>query len=160
MAFVVLIGAAGVGKSTIADAVGSDEPDVQIAHFAALGTPSDEAAGDPEMLDAWRKATMVEWIRRLAPAVAAGTPVLLEGDIRFDHLEDAAADAGGVAYIPVLIDCDDGVRRDRAERGEITDDDVAARLRDAAAERGCRVIDTTMRGVNACMDEVIRLVRR
>ncbi len=156
MAFVVLIGAAGVGKTTIADAVASDEPDVQVARFNALGAPPDDDGASDE----WRRATTLEWMRRLAPAAASGTPVILEGRMDLAHLEDAAAEAGGVAYTPVLIDCDDDVRRDRAEGREITDDDAAAGLRDDAAERGARVIDTTMRGVNACMDEVIRLVRR
>lgn len=156
MAFVVLIGAAGVGKTTIADAVAADEPDVQVARFDALGAPPDDAAEREE----WRRATSREWMRRLGPAAASGTPVVLEGRMEFADLEEAAAEAGGVAYTPILIDCDDDVRRDRAVGVEITDDDVAARLRDDAAERGARVIDTTMRGVNACMDEVIRLVRR
>ncbi len=154
MAFVVLIGASGVGKTTIADAVAADEPDVQVAHLDLLTGPSDE------MTDEGRRTATAEWMRRLGPAAAGGTPVLLEGRLRFDELEDAAAGIGGVAYEAVLIDCDDDVRRDRADGQGIADDDLAARLRDEAAERGCRVIDTTLRGVNACMDEVIRLVRR
>lgn len=156
MAFVVLIGACGVGKSTIANAVAGDEPDVQVARFEASGTPPE----DPAALVAWRRTTTLEWLRRLAPAAAAGTPVILEGRVGFADLEDAAAELGGVTYTPVLIDCDDDVRRDRSPGRDIADDDVAAGLRDDAAERGARVIDTTMRGVNACMDEVIRLVRR
>lgn len=154
MAFVVLIGASGAGKTTIADAVAADEPDVQIAHFDLLTGPSDGVT------DEERRAATAEWMRRLAPAAAGGTPVLLEGRLRLDELEDAAAGIGGVVYEAVLIDCDDDVRRDRSDGREITDDDTAARLRDEAAERGCRVIDTTLRGIHACMDEVIRLVRR
>lgn len=158
MAFVVLIGASGVGKTTIADAVAADEPDVQVARFDAMGGPPEDA--DESALAEWRHTTTAEWMRRLASPAEAGTPIILEGDARFEDLEAAAAEAGGVVFTPILIDCDDDVRRDRADGREITDDALAVSLRDTAAERGCRVIDTTMRGVNACMDEVIRLVRR
>ncbi len=166
MTLVVLFGASGAGKTTIAEAIAADEPDVQVAYFDRIGVPSpDEMVRDHGSEDEWQRMATAEWLRRLAPAVAAGAPVLLEGRTRPSYLDEAAVAAGGIAVTPVLIDCDDDTRLARLAdlgrpmapaRGTPGADD----LRGEAAERALRVIDTSMRGVASCADEVIRLLRR
>jgi len=167
VALVVLIGAPGAGKATIARAVVDDDPGVQVAHLDLIGVPSrDEMEREHGSVDGWRRWATAEWMRRLAPVALRGEPVLLEGETRVELLDEAGAAAGGVAYTAVLIDCDDEVRVARLEEdGRVVsgEGDPAADadgLREDAAERGTRVIDTTMRGVASCADEVIRLVRR
>lgn len=165
MAFVPLIGAPGAGASTIARAVVDDEPDVQVASFDLIGVPSeDEMVRDHGSPDEWRRWATGEWMRRLAPAVERGESVILEGTMQVAHVEDAARSVG-VRVTVVIVDCEDDVRAARlAEDGrsdlEHDANALAERLRDDAAERGTRVIDTSMRGVASCADEVIRLVRR
>ncbi len=166
MALVVLIGPAGAGKTTIGRSVMDDEPDVQVAHLDLIGVPSpDEMERDHGGLEGWRRWAVAEWMRRLLPVVQRGEPAVLEGEATFDDVEEAAA-AVGVACTVVLVDCDDDVRDVRLEedgRAELASAEERGRaqtLRDDAAGRGARVIDTSMRGVASCMDEVIRLVRR
>lgn len=167
MTLVVLFGASGAGKTAIAQAIAAEEPDVQVAFFDRIGVPSpDEMVRDHGSPDGWQRWATGEWLRRLAPAVAGGAAVLLEGQTRPSFLDEAAADTGTLAVTAVLIDCDDDTRTARlADRGqpELADERMACWaefLRGEAAERALRVIDTSMRGVASCADEVIRLLRR
>ncbi len=100
--------------------------------------------------EAWQRATTIEWMLRLAREVEAGAPVLFEGQTRFSFLAEGAAAAGSLAYLPILVDCDDDERSRRLrferEQPELAGEEMmnwARHLRREARRGGHQVLDTT-----------------
>lgn len=115
MSFVVLIGAPGSGKTTIARAIEQRLAGaVDVFYFDRIGIPSEERMieewGSGE---AWQHAQTIDWMVRLAPLGAAGRPLLFEGQTRLEFLHEGAQAAGGSAFTPILLDCEDEIRSRR-----------------------------------------------
>jgi hypothetical protein len=152
MSLLVLVGASGSGKTTIARAIAA-RPDVaaKVFHFDSVGVPSlEEMARLHGSGEAWQRAKTIDWMLKLAREVEAGSPVLFEGQTRFSFLAEGAAAAGGLAYVPILVDCDDDTRcrRLRFERKqpELVSEEImhwARYLRRKAREGGHQILDTT-----------------
>jgi len=151
MTLVVLVGAAGSGKTTIARAVAARSAGVaKVFHFDSVGVPSpEEMARRYGSGDAWQRAKTNEWMLRLAQEADTGVPILFEGQIRFSFLADGATAAGGLEYVPILVDCDDDTRcrRLRIERKqpELASEEMlnwARYLRRQALERGHQILNT------------------
>lgn len=151
MVLLVLTGASGSGKTAIARTVAARLPQVEVYCFDTIGVPPVEAMiaehGSPEGWQAW--ATGV-WMARLA-ALAASRPFLLfEGQTRLAFL---AAAANGLAYTPILVDCDDETRRRRLlGRGQpqLADDNMmgwALWLRNEARAANAEIFDTSRLGL-------------
>jgi hypothetical protein len=151
MPLVVLIGASGSGKTTIARAIEERAAGtLDVFFFDRIGVPSPEAMiaayGSGA---AWQRAKTIEWMIKLAPAAAAERKVLFEGQTRLSFLAEGAAAAGGVGYRPILVDCDEAARAKRlTERGqpELADGDMnnwARYLRAEAKAAGCDTLDTS-----------------
>lgn len=152
MAFVILIGASGSGKTSIARAVASQCSDgVQVFHFDHIGVPSaGQMIAEYGSGEAWQRAKTREWMAKLASIVAGASSVLLEGQTRPSFLAEAAAAAGDIQYTPILVDCDDRTRARRLshdrQQPELATEDMmnwARYLRREAQARGHDILDTS-----------------
>lgn len=113
MRLVVLVGASGVGKTTVAGVL-SERPmwRGRTHFFDSIGVPSTEEMeteyGGPE---GWQEWATHQWVDRLAEA--EGSPQLLEGQTRPTFVISAAAQHADLETRVVLLDCSSEVRRRR-----------------------------------------------
>jgi RNase adaptor protein for sRNA GlmZ degradation len=150
MTLVVLTGASGSGKTTIAAAIEAAFSDVvDVYYFDRIGVPSLEPMiadhGSPE---AWQRAMVFAWWQRLAVASASGRNILFEGQMRLSFLAEAAA--GSLGHTVLLVDCDDATRakrlcvdRRQPELAGLETMTWADYLRREAASFGCDTVDTS-----------------
>jgi chloramphenicol 3-O-phosphotransferase len=163
MRLVILTGASGSGKTTIADAIKAGRPDLaEVLHFDAIGVPSSEAMidgwGSPEV---WQRATTLEWMTRIAAMTPRKRAVLFEGQMRLAFLREGLAASGVTDFHIVLVDCDDATRARRlaTSRGQpaLANPQMmnwAAYLRREAAQFGCEALDTSQLSLEACVEHV------
>jgi len=115
MQLVVLIGASGSGKTTIARAIEerySDE--IEVLYFDRIGVPPPERMiAEYGSGEEWQRAKTIEWMAKLAPLCRSGRRLLFEGQTRLSFLAEGAEAAGDPAYLPILVDCDDKTRSTR-----------------------------------------------
>ena len=164
MGLVILIGASGAGKTTIAEAFESSFPgEAEILFFDRIGVPpAAEMIARHGSGEAWQRAMTIAWLARIAPLVKAGRNVLFEGQTRASFVAEAAATAGAEDDTLLLIDCDDSTRRDRLRTArrqpELDNPDMQAWarfLRERAVEDGTVILDTSAMKV----DEAVAFVR-
>jgi len=168
MSLIILIGASGSGKTTIARAVaGRGRPDLDVFYFDNIGVPSpDQMIADYGSGENWQRAKTVEWMAALAPVNRAGRKVIFEGQTRLSFLAEGAAAAYPCPYHPILIDCDNETRSQRlAARGqpELANPDMrnwAVFLRQDARDKGCEILDTSQRPLEDCVGHVLALSQR
>lgn len=150
MALVILTGASGSGKTTIARAI-AERFDVDVFFFDQIGVPSaEQMIAEFGSGENWQRAKTLEWMGKLAQATKMGRKVVFEGQTRLAFLAEGAAAVGGMSYLPLLVDCDDATRskRLRIERGqpELANEDMmnwAGYLRGEARDYGGEVMDTS-----------------
>jgi hypothetical protein len=150
---VILIGASGSGKTTIARAIRHRyAEEVEVLYFDQIGVPPVEemvaAYGSGE---AWQRAKTLDWMAKLAQLAKSGRRLLFEGQTRLSFLEEGASAASDLAYFPILVDCDDETRSKRLaierKQPELADEDMmnwARYLRSEAKGRGCEILNTTL----------------
>ena len=163
MQLVILTGASGSGKTSIADAIEAGRPDlVDVLHFDRIGVPSSEAMIDGwGSTEAWQRAMTLEWMMRIAAMAPRKRPVLFEGQMRLAFLREGLSAAGVTNFHIILVDCDDATRARRllASRGqpELANPRMmnwAAYLRREAAQFGCEALDTSQVSLEACVERV------
>jgi len=168
MQFVVLIGASGSGKTTIARAIAQRcAGDVDVFHFDGIGVPAaEQMVAEYGSGEAWQRAKTIEWMAKLAPLSRSGRGVLFEGQTRLSFLAEGAEAAGGPAYLPILVDCDDEARSRRLslerEQPELANEDMASwarYLRREAKARGCEILDTSALSLDQCIFHVMARLR-
>lgn len=151
MAALILTGASGSGKTTIAKAIQQHDGNaMQVYFFDSVGVPSTE-----EMIagwgsgDGWQKAITHHWLRQMALADSS-TPVLLEGQMRIAFILEALQAHPVPGLRIVLVDCDDATRRRRLsenrQQPELANDDMmnwAAYLRREARAEAVSILDTS-----------------
>jgi energy-coupling factor transporter ATP-binding protein EcfA2 len=161
---VVLIGASGAGKTTIARAVaGRRDVAAKVFHFDSIGIPPvEDMVRECGSGEAWQRARTLDWMARLAGEAQARARVLFEGQTRFSFLAEGAAAAGGLAYQAMLVDCDDATRarRLRLERNQpdLADDtmmDWARYLRREAVRGGHPILDTSALSLAESVERVL-----
>ncbi|MGH8141422.1 MAG: AAA family ATPase [Steroidobacteraceae bacterium] len=164
MKFVVLIGASGAGKTTIAGAIAQRcADDVEVFHFDRIGIPSAERmVAEHGSADGWQRAKTIEWMAKLVPLSRSGRRLLFEGQTRLSFLAEAAEAAGGPAYLPILVDCDDETRSRRLalerQQPELANETMlnwARYLRREARRSGCEILDTSTLSVEQCVIHVM-----
>jgi pimeloyl-ACP methyl ester carboxylesterase len=164
LALVVLSGASGSGKTAIAATIAHRYPSqVDVFHFDSIGVPPlERMIAEHGSGEAWQRAMTFKWMARLAPSIAAGRSVLLEGQMRLSFAIDAASAAGIDEMALILVDCDDETRRLRLtnDRGQpdLANDrmmDWARYLRVEALTGGFDVLDTTDLTVEQSADFVM-----
>lgn len=78
MQFVVLIGASGSGKTTIARAIAQRYvDDVEVFHFDWIGVPAAwQMIKEYGSCEGWQRAKIIEWMAKLAPLSRSGHRLL------------------------------------------------------------------------------------
>lgn len=164
MPLVVLIGASGAGKTTIARAIEDRfTGSVDVFFFDRIGVPSPEQRiAEYGSGEGWQRAKTVEWMAKLAQVIKTGRKVVFEGQTRLAFLADGAAAAGGFTYLPILVDCDDKTRSKRltVERGqpELANQDMmnwARYLRSEAKDKGHEILDTSLLSLDEAVSYVM-----
>jgi dephospho-CoA kinase len=154
MKLIVLTGASGSGKTTIARSVAAHKPaaaPVVVLHFDSIGVPSPEQVvreyGSPE---AWQEQKTFEWFQTIRDRYADRAAVLFEGQMRIAFVQ-AAVERAEIEHAEIiLVDCDDETRLRRL-RGERAQPDLAtermiswaAFLREEAMTTGTPILETT-----------------
>jgi len=162
VSLIVLTGASGSGKTAIAKAIAARfAGEIDVHHFDDIGVPPlfqmTAEYGSPA---GWQRAMTFKWLESLAEAQRAGRNQLLEGQMRLAFLEEAAA-AAGIAYLPLLADCDDETRTHRLaierRQPELANAEMmiwASFLRREAVAKKCAILDTS----RLLLDESVRAV--
>jgi RNase adaptor protein for sRNA GlmZ degradation len=163
MAFVILTGASGSGKTAIAQAVYSRYGErVMVYHFDDAGVPPPEQMiarfGSGET---WQRTMTHEWMQSIAATRRVGRRVLLEGQFRLSFAVKAAAAAGLTDYLLILVDCDDATRTKRllSERHQhslVTPEMMnwARYLRGEATQLRCTILNTAHLSLDDCAQQV------
>ena len=163
MPLVVLIGASGSGKTTIAHAIEHRHADsVEVFYFDRVGVPSTEQMiADYGSGEEWQRVKTVEWMVKLGQLGKPGSKLLFEGQTRLSSLAEGAAAAGGLVYRPILLDCDDETRSRRLslerKQPELANETMmswARYLRREANQRGCEILDTSTLSLEQCVSYV------
>jgi len=160
---VVLTGASGGGKTTLARAVENLHSDeCAVFCFDSIGVPSPEMMQSfgPEYQPggAWQRAMTFQWIERIAENLRSGESVLFEGQVRIAFIREALAESGLSRARIILVDCDDATRRARLchDRGqpELATADMmnwSRYLRDEAIQFRCPILDTGKLPLSDCV---------
>ena len=164
MQFVVLIGASGSGKTTIARAIEQRYADeIEVFYFDRIGVPSAKRMiteyGSGEE---WQRAKTIQWMAKLATLSRSGRRLLFEGQTRLSFLAEGAEAAGSPAYLPILVDCDDETRSTRLslerKQPELANENMmnwAHYLRREARRCGCEILDTSILSLEQCISHVM-----
>ena len=151
---VVLTGASGSGKTTIALEIERTHPDYDVFRFDTIGVPSADVIAafgtEHQPGGAWQRAMTLQWFERIAPVVASGRPVLFEGQMRIAFIKEALSLQNMPNVHVILVDCDDSTRdarliRDRRQP-ELANDSMkgwSRYLHTEAVEEGIEVLDTS-----------------
>lgn len=118
MGLVILTGASGSGKTTIAERIEQqDAGRARVFRFDSIGVPSPEerlarwgAGSGPGR--GWQRANTIEWLTRIAREPGC-LPVLFEGQMRLSFIAEGLATAGIAEARIVLVHCDDATRAQR-----------------------------------------------
>jgi hypothetical protein len=111
MALVILTGASGSGKTTIAERIEQQRADLaRVFRFDSIGVPSpEERIAGWGSGGGWQRATTIDWLLRIAKQRDA-LPILFEGQMRLSFIKEGLANAGiGEARV-VFVHCDDATR--------------------------------------------------
>ena len=162
---VFLVGASGVGKTTIADVLAvRSRWTGHTYHFDDIGVPPpEEMVAQHGSGEAWQEWATHQWVQRLA---ATGAHLqLLEGQTRPSFILRAAEKHSELDSFIILLDCTPEVRSWRLTRGrnrpELANDRMdrwAVYLRGQADALGLAVIDTSEGDPESLADEVERAI--
>jgi RNase adaptor protein for sRNA GlmZ degradation len=166
---VVLTGASGAGKTTIAQRIEAMRlPNHVTLHFDSIGIPSpDEMRNrygiDPQPGGGWQRAMTQEWMKRIRPIVDLGNSVLFEGQMRISFIIAALAGTPMDRVRVFLVDCDDRTRIDRLSvnrmQPELAGPDMlnwARYLRSEAEVTGIEILDTSYLSVRDSVEIVLQ----
>ncbi len=153
---VVLTGASGCGKTTIALEVERQYPEYDVFRFDTIGVPPAEvmeAFGEGHQPGgAWQRAMTLEWFERIAPLVNRGRHVLFEGQMRLAFILEALS-INHVPYVGIiLLEGSDSTRDHRLiyhrQQPELANDSMrgwSCYLHNEAVEAGIEILDTSER---------------
>lgn len=151
---VILTGASGSGKTSIARAIEETHPEIAVFRFDTIGVPSAEVIATygigHQPGGAWLRAMTFEWFDRIAPIISSGQPVLFEGQMRIAFVQEAL-DLHRIKHARVIcVECDDRTRRVRLthdrQQPDLANESMmgwARYLHQEAVEAGYEVLDTT-----------------
>ena len=164
MSLLILTGASGSGKTTVAQEFAKHHPNLaDVYFFDSIGVPPpDQMVREFGSGEEWQRVKTMEWFGDLRSRMSS-KPILFEGQMRLAFIHDAAKAAGITDYKAMLIDCDDKICRDRLtiERGQpdLASDEMmswASYLREEARLRGDTIVDTS----DATISKTVELVRQ
>jgi len=166
--FVVLTGASGAGKTTIARSIEKlGLPNCEVHFFDSIGVPSVEQmrreyGPEHEPGGAWQRAMTLDWVRRIRAILQCGTSVLFEGQMRIAFMKEALAENEISGAHIILVDCDDTTRAERLHvhraQPDLANVDMmnwARYLREEARAADIRVFDAGRLSVAECVGAVV-----
>jgi RNase adaptor protein for sRNA GlmZ degradation len=165
MGLVVLTGASGAGKTTIAEAFAGRYPSLaEVHYFDRIGVPSIEDMtaqyGSPEE---WQRIKTIEWFHNLAVKLRGRPNILFDGQTRSEFVRQGQKEAGIDDVRIVLVDCDDATRIHRLTHDRHQPELANERmlnwgrfLRNEAEREGEMILDTSRLSV----DEAVERLRR
>src|ERR1700733_15023387 len=106
---VILIGASGAGKTTLAQGVEKADFSGETLFFDSIGVPSAEVMASfgvgYQPGGAWQRAMTFHWMERIATIHATGRSILFEGQMRIAFVQEALEAEGIHDARIVLVDC-------------------------------------------------------
>ena len=163
--FVILTGASGVGKTTIAQAIEESHPGIAVYQGDRIGLPTDEILAGYGHTDEpggpAQRGFALYWIGVIADKLKTGTPVLLETQCRIAFLHEALSLHSISNARTILVECSDLSRETRLHgRGhpELANDKMSGwsrYLHREAEEFGHEILDTTDVPVEAITSHVL-----
>jgi adenylate kinase family enzyme len=164
--FVVLTGASGGGKTSIARAVETTHPEFTVLRFDTIGVPSADVIAafgtGHQPGGAWQRAMTLQWFERIAPILKAGGSVLFEGQMRIAFIQEALATHDISNARVILVECNDQIRAERLandrQQPELANDSTirwSRYLHQEASQAGCEILDT---GILPLAESVQRIV--
>ncbi|WP_263355957.1 AAA family ATPase [Acidicapsa ligni] len=165
---VLLTGASGVGKTTIASEIEKLHPEIVVFRSDALiGVPTAEEmtaryGAGPEAGSAWQREVTQQWLDRIVPILASGQSVLLDLQTRIAFLLEAIA-AHDISHARIiLVECDDETRNSRLihdrKQPELANENMAgwARyLHQEALAAECEIIDTGALSIDEGVERIV-----
>lgn len=163
--FVILTGASGVGKTSIAQMIEDAHPEIAVFQGDRIGLPPEEImvnyghTDEPGGLA--QRAFALYWIGEIALILKAGKPVLLETQCRIAFLHEGLTLHGITTARIILVECSDFARRTRLHgRGQL---ELASQqmsswsryLRREAEQFGHEILDTSSRTLDASTAHVL-----
>ena len=152
--FVILTGASGVGKTSIAQAIEDEYPDVIVYQGDRIGLPSEEILSGFGPVEGpggpLQRGFALHWIGVIAPTLSSGRPVLLEASCRIAFLQEALKRHGVPHARVILVECDDQARDARLihdrRQPELANENMrgwSRFLHEEALDAGYEILDTT-----------------
>lgn len=152
--FVILTGASGVGKTSIACEIERLHPEITVYRGDSLASPPEEimasygpvnGPGGPS-----QRGFALYWLGQIAPTLSTGGPVLLESQTRIAFLQEALAWQGIQHARIVLVASDDQTRearlihnRQQPELANASMKGWSRYLHQEAVEAGYEILDTS-----------------
>jgi RNase adaptor protein for sRNA GlmZ degradation len=164
MSLVILTGASGSGKSTIAREFSNRHSHIaEICFFDSIGVPTrDEMVKEFGSGEEWQRLKTMDWLGEISARLSRNA-ILFEGQMRLAFAHQAARAAKISNYTVILIDCDDDTRRRRLEmerrQAELASNQMmnwAAYMREEARRSGDEILDTS----DISVSQAVEIVRR
>ena len=166
MALVILTGASGSGKTTIAERIEQQHiNEARVFRFDSIGVPSpEERIAGWGSGGGWQRAMTIDWLLRIAKQRDA-LPILFEGQMRLSFITEGLAAAGIEDARVVLVHCDDAARTHRLcnerKQPELANAEMmnwARFLRDEAEKAGFDLLDTSKISIEESVEIVCKLL--
>lgn len=151
--FVILTGASGAGKTSIAQAIEDSQKRIAVYQGDRIGLPPDEVMGGYGHTDepggSTQRGFALYWIGVIGNELKANRPVLLETQCRIAFLREALMLHGITNARIILVECSEESRKSRLEsRGhpELANEQMrnwSRFLHREATEFGHEILDTT-----------------
>jgi ABC-type glutathione transport system ATPase component len=164
--FVVLTGASGGGKTTIARAIEDTHPEFSVFRFDTIGVPSveimDTFGTGHQPGGAWQHAMTLQWFERIAPVLQSGRSVLFEGQMRIAFIQEALVVHQISHAHVILVECDDQTRTARLthdrQQPELANDSMTGwslYLHQEAVEAGYEIFDTGLVPLSESVERIV-----
>jgi chloramphenicol 3-O-phosphotransferase len=168
--FVILTGASGVGKTSIALNIEKSYPEIAVYRGDSIGLPSEELMASYGPANgpggASQRGFALYWIGVIAPTLLTGRPVLLEGQTRIAFLQEALAQQGISHARVILVECDDETREARLihdrQQPELSNDNMkgwSRYLHQEAVEAGYEILDTSATPLSESVARIVSYLK-